>query len=352
MNRRRFLTVAVGGAAAAAVAVRLRSDEASTTATSPPSTSPQSTTPRCAPPPVPGEDALLPYGGVATHLWYFETQYGDTARVAEHLRQIEAPMIRDEWLIPKAWPEYRGRYGDALELVHTVAGTTFVMVTGRATEPIDPVLDEMEPYAELLAGIEGPNEWNLKGRPEWRDELSTYTKELYAKVRERPVFDHVPVVGPSIGLSKDSGPLFGDHSEHMDIGNFHFYQPAPRVDLRYYRESLAGARAVSGTKPMVATEVNGIIGDGYPGTEEDQAQTYEFLMDLFGEDGIHRGFCYQLLDFSDLSHPLTHRDNNFGCYRVDFSAKPLAASVRQVNQRNDSPFLLGDGPWCQPAPAQ
>ncbi|HEV2071502.1 MAG TPA: twin-arginine translocation signal domain-containing protein, partial [Acidimicrobiales bacterium] len=117
MNRRRFLTVAVGGAAAAAVAVGLRPDEASTTATSPPSTSPQ-----CAPPPVPGEDALLPYGGVATHLWYFETQYGDTARVAEHLRQIEAPIARDEWLIPKAWPEYRGRYGDALELVHTVAG--------------------------------------------------------------------------------------------------------------------------------------------------------------------------------------------------------------------------------------
>ncbi len=343
MNRRRFLGVA--GATAVALAVRCRSEEPSTSSTrgpSPPSTS----RPECVPATPPASPGRLPYGGVATHLWYFETQYGDSARVAEHLRLIEAPIARDEWLIPEAWPEYRRRYGDALHLVHEVAGTTFVMIPGRATEPIDPVLDEMEPYAELLAGIEGPNEWNLKERPLWREELSAYTKELYAKVRERPAFDGIPVVGPSIGLSKDSGPVFGDHSEYMDVGNFHFYQPATQVDVRYYRASLAGARAVSGSKPMVATEVNGIIGDGYPGTEQDQAWNYEHLMRLFGEDGIRRGFCYQLLDFSKLSRPLTHRDNNFGCYRADYSAKPLAESVRTVNRRSSTPHLLGEAASC------
>jgi hypothetical protein len=222
-----------------------------------------------------------------------------------------------------------------------VAGTKFVMVTGRATGVIDAVLDEMEPYAELLAGIEGPNEWNLKGRPRWREELSGYTKELYAKVRDRRAFDGIPVVGPSIGLSKDSGPVFGDHSGHMDIGNLHFYQPATQVDLRYYRASLEGARIVAGSKPMIATEVNGIIGDGYPGTEHDQAWNYEYLMRLFGEDGIRRGFCYQLLDFSKPSQPLTHHENNFGCYRADYSAKPLADAVLHLNRRCAGPRLLG-----------
>jgi hypothetical protein len=323
VNRRRFLLAA--GAVGAAVAVRPRS-------------------PGC--PADGGESDPLPYGGVATHLWYFETQYGDTAKVAEHLRRIQAPIARDEWLLPEAWPEYRRRYLDALELVHTEAGTTFVMVAGRATDPIDPVLDQMEPYAELLAGIEGPNEWNLKGRPRWREELSAYTEELYAKVRDRPAFDGIPVVGPAIGLSKDSGPLFGDHSRHMDVGNFHFYQPATQVDLRYYRASLAGARAVSGDKPIVATELNGIIGDGHPGTEADQAANYRFLMELFGQDGIQRGFCYQLLDFSKPSEPLTHHENNFGCYRADHSAKPLAEAVREANLRDASPALLGERGAC------
>jgi hypothetical protein len=285
----------------------------------------------------------LPYGGVATHLWYFGTQYDDSRKVAEYLRRVEAPIARDEWLRSEAWPEQRGRFLDALELAHTVAGTTFVMITGRATEPIDPVLDEMEPYAELLAGIEGPNEWNLKERPQWKEELSAYTKELYAKVRDRPAFDGIPVVGPSLGLSKTWGPLFGDHSRYMDVGNFHFYQPATQVDIRYYRASLAGARAVSGSKPMVATEVNGIIGDGYAGNEVDQAWNYDHLMRLLGHDGIHRGFCYQLLDFAKPSRPLTHQENNFGCYRFDYTAKPLAEAVRKLNRRDASPFLLGAG---------
>ncbi|MBW3626291.1 MAG: hypothetical protein KY412_01640 [Actinobacteria bacterium] len=322
MNRRRFLTVA--GATAAALAVRPRS--------------------KCPP----AGTGQLPYGGVATHLWYFNTQYGDTRRVAEHLRRLETPVARDEWLLPEAEPAYRRRFFEALELLHAVAGTTFVMVTGRATAPIDPLLDEMEPYAQLLAGIEGPNEWNLSGRSRWKEELSSYTKELYTKVRNRPAFDGIPVVGPSIGFSKSSGPLFGDHSAFMDVGNFHFYQPATQLDLRYYRASLAGARAVSATKPMVATETNGIIGAGLPGTEEHQARSYESLTDLFGGDGIRRAFCYQLFDFSRPSRPLTDRENNFGCFRPDYSAKPLAASVRETNRRNTSTRLLGEGTSYQP----
>ncbi len=321
MNRRRFVLAL--GATAAALAV--------------------GTPAECS---VPHRRGDWPHAGVVTHLGYFNTQYGDADMVAKHLQLVGARFARDEWLLPEASPRHRRRYLDALELVHTVAGTSFVMVTGRATEPIDPVLDQMEGYAQLLAGIEGPNEWNLKGRSRWREELSAYTKELYAKVRNRPTFEGIPVIGPSIGLSKDFGPVFGDHSGHMDVGNFHFYQPATHVDVRYYRASLAGARAVSGNKPMVATEVNGIIGDGYPGTEADQAASYESLMELFGDDGIRRGFCYQLLDFSSPSRPLSHRENNFGCYRADYSAKPLAVSVSHAARRDTAAGLLGDPTSC------
>ncbi|HEV2810765.1 MAG TPA: hypothetical protein VGV93_10265 [Acidimicrobiales bacterium] len=323
MNRRRFI-LAVGATAAAAVAVRAP--------------------PECS---VPRKRYDLPYGGVVTHLGYFDTQYGDAAMLAKHLQLVGAKFARDAWPLPEASPDQRRRYLEALELAHTVAATSFVMITGRATEPIDPILDEMEPYTELLAGIEGPNEWNLKGRPRWSEELSTYVKELYAKVRDRPAFEGIPVIGPSIGLSKDFGPVFGDHSGHMDIGNFHFYQPATQVDIPYYRASLAGARTVSGNKPMVATEVNGIIGDGYPGTEEDQAASYESLMGLFGDDGIRRGFCYQLFDFSSPSRPLSHRENNLGCYRADYTAKPLAVPVDKTNRRDTSPRLLGDTTSCE-----
>lgn len=278
----------------------------------------------------------LPYGGVCTHVLN-KAQYRDTAKVAHHLKMVEAKVARDEWCPPGTGFAGFARRLDGIHAIHPEL--RWVFVTGRATEPIDPVLDQMEPYARLIVGIEGPNEWNLSGRPDWRAELSAYTEELYAKVRARRAFKRVPVVGPSLAYPKGSGPHLGDHSAHMDVGNVHIYQPSYQVDTRYVQACIDGARVVSGAKPMIATELNGQIGDGivrwdgYEPTEADQAWCYELLMSEVAKRGVHRGFCYQLLDHVKLYQPLTTKENRFGCFRADWSPKPLAAKVILANRR-------------------
>jgi hypothetical protein len=171
-----------------------------------------------------------------------------------------------------------GGFRRRLDTIHALQPRLrWVFVAGRASEPIDPVLDQIEPYARLIAGIEGPNEWNLSGRADWKAELSDYTRELYAKVRARPAFGNIPVIGPALGYPKGSGPYFGDHSAYMDVGNVHIYQPSYQVDTRYVQACIDGAGAVLGAKAMIATELNGQIGDqvlrsdGYQPTEADQA---------------------------------------------------------------------------------
>lgn len=308
MNRRQFLT---GSAAAAGLAV-LR-------------------------PPMAwaahgGRPAL---GGVCTHVLN-KAQYVDTERVARHLRGLKTRLARDEWCPPGTGFDGFARRLEAVRRIHPTL--RWIFVTGRAVEPIEPVLAQMAPYRDLLAGIEGPNEWNLSGREAWKQELSDYTKELYARVKAHPVLGDVPVLGPALAYPKGSGPYFGDHSTSMDVGTVHIYQPAYQVDTRYVQACIDGARAVSGTKTLWATELGAQIGDevtrsdGYKPTENDQAWCFDVLRAEVGRRGVHRGFCYQLCNWVKRYESETTRENQFGCFRRDWSRKPLADRVVAANR--------------------
>lgn len=288
----------------------------------------------------------LPYGGVCTHILN-KAQYFDTTKVGQYLKLLETRLARDEWSPPGSGTDGFIRRLDTIKTVHP--NLRWVFVTGRGDElyHLDTVLNEMEPYVKsgLIVAIEGPNEWNLSGRSTWKEELSLYTKELWKRVRARSAWNNIPILAPALAYPKDSGPYFGDHSPWVNYNNLHFYQPSYQVDTRYLGLSVDGCNAVAPGKAMICTEVNGQIGDeivrsdGYKPTEEDQAWCYETIMYHLGKGtatvpaGVHRAFVYQLCNWVKMYESETTKENQFGCFRKDWSRKPLADKVLVANRR-------------------
>lgn len=280
----------------------------------------------------------LPYGGVCTHILN-KAQYGNTENIGWYLKWMEAKYARDEWCPPGTGFDGFAR---RLDVVHSIHPTLrWVMVAGRASEidNIDNVLDQMAPYGWRILAIEGPNEWNLSGRATWKEELVEYTKALYAKVKAHPQMSKIPVLGPALAYSKDSGPYVGNLGPWMDAGTVHLYQPSYQVDTRYIGATIDGALVMSGGKHLWATELNGQIGDsivradGYKPTEYDQAWCYRELMKFAGSRKVHRAFVYQLFNWTNMYDSVTATHNQFGCVRKDGSWKPLVNPVMEANRR-------------------
>lgn len=165
-------------------------------------------------------------------------------------------------------------------------------------------------------------------------ELRDHQEELYAKVHQR--FPGVQVAGPT--LAPSSAELMGDLSYAMDVGNLHIYFVALPIDVYGMDRHLRKTRVMTGSKPLICTENNFIIGDRYAygpdgSGEHAQASGYAEMGRLLGERGVARAFCYELVDGSSPRDPVTHRENNFGCFRADWSAKPLAGEVRKACRR-------------------
>ncbi len=135
-----------------------------------------------------------------------------------------------------------------------------------------------------------------------------------------------------------TGATVGDLSDHLDLGNVHYYGSTTNgIDVSDLDERIANARLVSGTKPLWATEAGGIVGDGYTDTEQDQAHVMRRLYQLLGQRGVERVFSYELVNGSRPSRPPTHRENNFGAHEVvadgSWNAKPVFFEVRAANRR-------------------
>lgn len=320
MDRRQFLV----GAAAAGAAFSLQSGSAWARRKRPPT---------------------LAYGGVATHLSYFNTPYADDASAAAAVKTLKASWARD--CIPtgqgNGW--YDRVYG-AVRKVHapgaSAPATYFSMVGGNPAEPVDETLDVLEPLVRdgIVRIIEGANEWDLNANKQdgvtqygagVLTELREHQEELYSKVHQR--FPGVQVAGPT--LAPSNARLMGNLSHAMDLGNFHIYFEQLPIDVYGMDRHLRLTRLMTADKPLICTESNFIIGDGCSyhadrSGRQAQASAFAEMLVLLGERGVTRVFCYELVDGSRPSDPSTHRENNFGCFRADWSAKPLAVTVRDT----------------------
>ena len=235
----------------------------------------------------------LPAGGVVSHLGYFDTPYGDANKAASAVRDLEVKLVRDG-IAPGQAARYYERIYAAFRRVNAESGARFLLGAGRADEPVAAQLDAFAPLVAdgIVWGIEGANEWDNVTRqsdPSWAEKLRTHQKELYRQVKVR--WPGMPVVGPS--LSFKTGGEVGDLSAHLDYGNIHYYGSRTNpVSLSDLDERIANAKLLSATKPLWATEANGVVGDGYLDTEQDQARVMRRLYRLLGERGVRRVFSF------------------------------------------------------------
>jgi hypothetical protein len=277
--------------------------------------------------------------GVATHIVYYDTAYGDWPRVVDRLEELGVRHLRDgAYGNPSpAWRDWNERYYRAVELAaHRGMRFAFGMGqpgnrAGTLGDLIRVVAGRLRPAAEAL---EAPNEFDhFVGGPRWPSLLAAYGRELYRRAKAHPSLRALPVLGPSLSRAQGLRRL-GDQRSWLDRGNIHPYtgglSPAPR----HLSAALSDVSAVSGPKPVWATEAgfhNALrAGAGQPPVSEEAAAVYHVrtFLEHFA-NGIARTYAYELLD----EKPDPGRrdpEQHFGLLRRDLSPKPAFTALRNL----------------------
>jgi hypothetical protein len=278
-------------------------------------------------------DAVVESIGVNTHLGYTDTPYDDFAMVEQRLRELGIRYIREGVSLerPDVYSRLRTLAGDGIHLDAIAGDPLGRWNMGTIDQQLDLIEGELGGSA---ISIEGPNEYDLQGDPNWISVLRDYTQRLWEGVRARPGLAGLPVIGPSIVL-RESMAAAGDLSPWVDFGNTHTYLSGamPETDSIWDGE-LGAAAANSGAKPVQVTETgyhNGVNGTvGHLPTSEAATGTYMprlFLANF--ERGIARSYAYELLDQREDASK-SDIEAAFGLLRNDFSKKPAAVAVERL----------------------
>lgn len=272
-----------------------------------------------------------------THSVYFDTAYAQWPSVVAALERIGIRHARDGIHAhpDPAWRDWNERHVRAIADAAR-RGIRFDLVAGRPQNPTGSIDALVHLAAGRLRGavasLEGPNEYDLSGAPGWPEALAAYQRELYRAVRAEPRLDGVPVVGPSFGAGGER--LVGRLDDALDAGNLHPYTGGRPPTADHVDEEIAAARAVSGDRPLVATEAG--FHDamqatgGQPPVPPDVAAGYVLRTHLeHFAAGIRRTFLYELVDEKPDPGGLDP-EQHFGLLRTDFSEKPAAAALRRL----------------------
>jgi hypothetical protein len=271
--------------------------------------------------------------GVNVHLGYADTPYGHRDIVKAKLLELGVRYIRDglnpgQPAVYHAWRDLASR-GIRLDLI---AGDPL------RRGGIGPIKDQLAIVkGELLhavASLEGPNEYDNQGDPNWASTLRDYQRQLYEQVKHDPALTGIPVVGPTV-VKPDSHDQLGDISRWLDYGNMHPYPSGAPPDLdSQLNQELQWAAANADSKRVQATETgyhNALNANSpHRGTSEEAAGVYvpRLFLDYFRR-GVARTFDYELVD----EHPDQPRENieaNFGLLRNDFSEKPAFVALKRL----------------------
>jgi hypothetical protein len=281
--------------------------------------------------------------GVNVHTGFDDTPYGQNFPVVEQrLAELGVRHVRDG-LLPSRPDQY--------ERLNALAGAGIEsdLILGNPDEGAAGLEELVSTLKTNLQGsvdaVEGPNEFDTQGGPEWAPRLADYQQRLYDAVKSDPAFAALPVIGPSVVQRHDEEAL-GDISSRLDYGNIHPYPNggAPEGNLGTYLERAA---LNAGSKPVMATESGydtalNSTGELQPVSEEAMA-TYmpRLFLEYFGR-GIARTYAYELLD--EWPDPgLGEPQSNFGLLHNDLSPKPAFTALR-----NTIAILSDPGPEFTP----
>ncbi len=275
-------------------------------------------------------DSFVESIGVNTHTSYSDTVYGSRFdELKAKLAELGVRHVRESLQL-----ERPDQYEHLNELAAIGIKSDLILgsPSGKSQELETLVSTLKTDLAGSVDAVEGPNEFDTNGGPDWAQRLTAYQQALYAAIKSDPALSALPVIGPSI-VQRRNREALGNISTQLDYGNIHSYPngDSPESNLS---SQLSSAAANSGSKPIMATETgyqNALNGqsENEPISEEAMA-TYmpRVFLDYFGE-GVARTYAYELVD----EHPDPSRsesESEFGLLRNDLSEKPAFSALRNL----------------------
>lgn len=270
--------------------------------------------------------------GVNIHATYTDTPYIDHDTVLEVLRESGIRHVRDA-VVPVRLDDI----GDFLDRLEAQGGCAQLIVGGERVddEQLARSIEFLGEHADVLAGVEGPNELDLKEvRGDWQDLARDQQERIFEGVRDVDAIAPVPVASLSVGrLRAFEGP--GDVSDVVDLVNLHPYPGGepPEGTIEPHAEA---AQQLADDTPVLVTETgyHDAVNDedSQPAVSEEVEAVYlpRLLLDAYAI-GVVRTYLYELVDeFPDVDD--SDDQASFGLYRRDWSPKPAADSVTDLLQ--------------------
>ncbi len=267
--------------------------------------------------------------GIGIHTAYWDTPYGDTARVAQTLKDLGVEHVRDD-----LWNNLPRSYDDMNYIAET-AGVKYDLILGNPSRGQAPK-QYIDTVAKHLLGsvemIEGANEWDNFGPDNWVQQLRDYQAELYAAAKANPATKHLPLLAPALAFRENYAQLGTQHGV-ADIANSHLY-PGGRNPSVEIAEAKQVGEARTGTTETIVTEAGyhnaTNTTSGHNPVNENVSATY--LPRMLAEHvlaGTKRLYTYELLDGST---DTSRRDieAHFGLLRTDFTPKPAYTAMKNM----------------------
>jgi hypothetical protein len=269
-------------------------------------------------------DAFADSAGVNVHLSSFATFYGNVNAVASSLEGLGVRHIRDGAAIgqPSVCAE---------EVRLAAAGIHIDLIT--ATNLSMPALQTWSAcLGAAIDTVEGPNEDDVSGDPNWVANLSAYARLLY------PSMKPATILAPAVTIEQNFIAL-GSLATSVDEGNMHDYfagrnpgTPGWGGTDAYgtygsiaYNVALAAATS-GGGKPVVATET------GYSDATDQYAvpaatklrYTLRILLEHWNA-GVARTYFFELAD-EGIPPPFSH----YGLTDATGTPKPAYAGLKNL----------------------
>ena len=300
-------------------------------------------------------DAFVSSIGVNTHTGYMDRSYGNYTvwrdrlvesgirnirdgvavgqpPVYDRLNELAAKGIKTDLQLGRPfYGKWSGLTGDAFSVANNPAGTLDQLVGVLKTNLLGAV-----------SSIEGPNEYDLSGDPNWIASLRTYQTNLYNAIKSDPATASLPVIAPSLVYGESRSALGVVPS---DLGNMHNYTGGQQETSSHLDSELAQAAKVSGGKPAWSTESNPNTAVGQVGNQPAVSEKAQSIYTLrqYLEDwrkGVKRTFIYELMD--ETSSPLD-AEMTWGILHADGTPKPAFTTIK-----NTIGLLADPGPSFTP----
>lgn len=234
--------------------------------------------------------------GVNVHLQYLDTAYRNFPAIEARLEALGVKNIRDGACVGCAQENQRlQQLGQA--------GFKFDLIMGDPkgqSGKLPQLVGLVRQFSPYMTAVEGPNEYDNQGDPQWAPKLRSYQQQLYKAVKGEDKLKRLPVIGPSF-VNPESFREVGDLSRSMDASNLHSYPPNGAPPASNVDSELRRAEAMAPRKPAFSTETGYRTGGPpLPGNKPVDPRTASaYLTSLVLEyyrAGIHRSYLYELVD--------------------------------------------------------